>query len=209
MQTVELLLDEFTDHTVRAEWQLLADAGLPSQALHTGSTNAPHITLAVARAIPEPVEQGVALLAQGLPLPVELGALVVFGSRRLALARLVLAQPALLALHAETAAALQGCPGVPQYLVPGRWTPHATLARGLTPAQVATALETLGQVEPLSGSIVALRRWDSEQRRAWLLGAGPPHEEPREEPHEEPDEEPEEEPDEAPSARGRLRPGGR
>lgn len=171
MQTVELLLDEGTDEAVRGEWQRLADAGLPSQALHTGSTNAPHITLAVARAIPEPVEASFAVLSDGLPLPVELGALVVFGSRRLALGRLVLAQPPLLALHGRTAVAVQDCPGVPQYLVPGRWTPHVTLARGLTPTQVGTALETLGQVDVLSGSVTVMRRWDSDQRRAWLLGA--------------------------------------
>jgi 2'-5' RNA ligase len=169
VQTVELLLDDATDEAVRAEWRSLADAGLPSQALHTGSTNAPHVTLAVARSIPEEIEAAVAALVQELPLPVELGALVVFGARRLALARLVVAQSPLLALHAATATAVKDCPGVPHYLVPGRWTPHVTLARGLSPAQVATALETLGQVEPLSGSIVHLRRWDSEQRRAWLL----------------------------------------
>ena len=169
MQTVELLLDAATDEAVRSEWLRLADAGLPSQALHTGSTNAPHITLAVSRSLPEAVEASVAELADALPLPVELGALVVFGSRRLALARLVLAQPPLLALHQRSAAVLQDCPGVPQYLVPGRWTPHVTLARGLTPAQVATALETLGQVDVLSGTVTAMRRWDSEQRRAWLL----------------------------------------
>jgi 2'-5' RNA ligase len=169
VQTVELLLDAATDEAVRTEWQRLAEVGLPSQALHTGSSNAPHITLAVARAIPEAVEASVAALSDALPLPVDLGALVVFGSRRLALARLVLAQARLLTLHERTAAALQDCPGVPQYLVPGRWTPHVTLARGLTPAQVATALETLGQVDVLTGTITAMRRWDSEQRRAWLL----------------------------------------
>lgn len=171
MQTVELLLDALSDAAVRGEWQRLADAGLPSQALHTGSTNAPHITLAVARAIPEAEEAAVANLSMALPLPVELGALVVFGSRRLALARLVLAQPPLLALHQQTAAAMQDCPGVPQYLVPGRWTPHVTLARGLTPSQVAAALETLGQLDVLSGTVTVMRRWDSDQRQAWLLGA--------------------------------------
>jgi 2'-5' RNA ligase len=169
VQTLELLLDEVTDEVVRGEWQRLADAGLPSQALHTGSTNAPHITLAVARDLPEAVEGSVAALADALPLPVELGALVVFGSRRLALARLVIAQAPLLGLHERTAAAMQDCPGVPQYLVPGRWTPHVTLARGLSPAQVATALETLGQVDSLSGSVTVMRRWDSERRRAWRL----------------------------------------
>lgn len=169
MQTIELLLDGVTDAAVRAEWQGLADAGVPSQALHTGSTNAPHVTLAVARSIPDDVDTAVASLTASLPIAVELGPLVVFGSRRLALARLVVAQPPLLALHEETAAALRDCPGVPRYLLPGRWTPHVTLSRGLIPAQVATALETLGQVEPLAGTIEHLRRWDSEQRRAWLL----------------------------------------
>lgn len=171
MQTVELLLDEATDAAVRGEWKRLADAGLPSQALHTGSTNAPHVTLAVARAIPGVVEASVSELSEALPLPVGLGALVVFGSRRLALARLVLAQPPLLSLHERTAAALRDCAGVPQYLLTGRWTPHVTLARGLAPAQVATALETLGQVDVLSGAITAMRRWDGDQRRAWLLGS--------------------------------------
>ena len=174
MQTVELLLDEVTDQAVRGEWQRLADAGLPSQALHTGSTNAPHITLGVARAIPPEEEAAVVELSAALPLPVELGAVVVFGSRRLALARLVLAQPPLLALHAQTAAVLRTCPGVPQYLEPGRWTPHVTLARGLSPGQVATALETLGQVDVLSGSVTVMRRWDSDQRLAWLLGSAHP-----------------------------------
>jgi 2'-5' RNA ligase len=170
VQTVELLLDEPTDAAVRAEWKRLADAGLPSQALHTGSTNAPHITVAVARVIPAEVERHVAGLVHRLPLPVELGALVVFGSRRLALARLVVAQADLLGLHAATAAAVQDCPGVPHYLTAGHWTPHVTLARGLGPTQVATALETLGNVDGLAGSIERMRRWDSERRRAWLLG---------------------------------------
>jgi 2'-5' RNA ligase len=169
VQTVELLLDETTDQAVRAEWQRLADAGLPSQALHTGSTNAPHVTLAVARAIPAEVEQEVALLVHHLPVPVELGALVVFGSRRLALARLLVAQADLLGLHAATAAAVRECPGVPHYLTAGHWTPHVTLARGLSPTQVGTALETLGQVDGLTGRIERMRRWDSERRRAWLL----------------------------------------
>ena len=63
MQTVELLLDPTTDAAVRAEWQRLAEAGLPSQARHHGGTNAPHITLGVAEMIPEEVERRLSLAA--------------------------------------------------------------------------------------------------------------------------------------------------
>ena len=72
MQTVELLLDAQTDATVRAEWKLLAEVGLPSQALHLGPTNAPHITLGVARSIPDEVEGRLPEAMGMLPLEVEL-----------------------------------------------------------------------------------------------------------------------------------------
>jgi 2'-5' RNA ligase len=172
VQTVELLLDALTDAAVRAEWQLLADAGLPSQALHQGLTNAPHITLGVARSIPDEVESRLPSAMAALPLAVELGAVVVFGSRRLALARLVLADRLLLDLHETTAAVMAPCTGVPHYLQAGHWTPHVTLARGLGTAQVGPALDALGQVTSLSGTIEQARRWDSEQRKVWLLGDG-------------------------------------
>jgi hypothetical protein len=45
VQTVELLLDEALEAQVLAQWRALADAGLPSQALHTGPANRPHVTL--------------------------------------------------------------------------------------------------------------------------------------------------------------------
>jgi hypothetical protein len=65
VQTVELLLDPTTDSAVRAEWQRLAEVGLPSQARHHGGTNAPHITLGVAEMIPEEVEGQLSLAADG------------------------------------------------------------------------------------------------------------------------------------------------
>ncbi|MFD6820552.1 hypothetical protein ACFWC5_09265 [Streptomyces sp. NPDC060085] len=41
MRTVEVLLDEAADLSVREAWLRLADAGLPSQALHPSPTNSP------------------------------------------------------------------------------------------------------------------------------------------------------------------------
>jgi hypothetical protein len=53
--------------------------------------------------------------------------------------------------------------------VPGRWTPHVTLARGLDAAGVGRALEVLGGSGPIEGAAVDCRRWDSQARRAWSL----------------------------------------
>lgn len=75
-QTIELTLDEDLDAAVREEWGLLSAAGLPSQALHLGLTNAPHVTLGVASAL------GVATIERladvELPDEVRLGGLLVF-----------------------------------------------------------------------------------------------------------------------------------
>lgn len=55
VQTVELLPDAVTDSVVRTQWGALLAAGLPSQARHTGATNAPHVTLGVSAAVPHSV----------------------------------------------------------------------------------------------------------------------------------------------------------
>lgn len=171
MQTVELLLDPTTDAAMRADWQRLAEAGLPSQALHHGGTNAPHITLGVAETIPEEVEGQLSLAADVLPLPLQLGALVVFGSRRLVLARLVLPDTRLLELHEATASALQRWVSPRENAFAGHWTPHVTLARGVSRARIGDAITALGPLRGLSGQITLARRWDSERRRAWVIGS--------------------------------------
>ena len=46
--SIELLLDQRADTTIRRLWHALADAGLPSQLRVTSDTNRPHITLVAA-----------------------------------------------------------------------------------------------------------------------------------------------------------------
>ena len=104
MQSVELLLDPATDAAVRAEWAALSAAGLRSQADHRGETNAPHVSLAVADHFPAEGEEALVGAVATVPFPVRLGALVVFGSRRLVLARLVVVDRPILDLHAAVAA---------------------------------------------------------------------------------------------------------
>ena len=170
VQTVELVVDEATDAAVRRSWDVLAAAGLPSQARHPGATNRPHVTLAVASAIPGPVESGLAGAVAELPIPVRLGGLVCFAGRRWVLARLVVPSADLLRLHAAVADVVSGCPGLRPQLLPGRWTPHVTLARGLTIDQVGTALAALGDRSELVGEAVAARRYDGEGRTEWPVG---------------------------------------
>jgi 2'-5' RNA ligase len=168
LHSVEALLDTATDTEVRREWAALAQAGLPSQANHAGVTNTPHVTLSVAGGVPDFVEGRVGRAFEALlPVPVRLGALVVIGSRRYALARLVVPSAELLRLHAAVAAAMAGAPDVPEQVRPGRWTPHVTIARGLGSRQVGEALAVLGRARPLDGTIVSVRRWDPTSGRAW------------------------------------------
>lgn len=173
---MELLLDPGLDAVVRGQWGLLAHAGLPSQARHTGPTNAPHVTLAVADEMADDVERALLAAVAILPLPVRLGGLVVFGApRRRVLARLVVPSRDLLDLHAAVWAAVAHCPGVSEFSRPGQWTPHVTLARGLDDAGIAAALAALATVAASDGTATTARRWDPHTRRAWEIGVGGDH----------------------------------
>jgi 2'-5' RNA ligase len=177
LHSVEALLDPATDELVRHEWAVLAAAGLPSQAGHRGESNAPHVTLSAAGLVPNAVEARIVEVLEGFePLPVRLGPLVVLGSRRPVLARLVLPSEQLLRLHASVARAMDGASDVPDQVRPGCWAPHVTLGRGLRPTQVGKALEVLDGlrgVRLLDGAIASVRRWDPVAGRTWRVAGIP------------------------------------
>lgn len=197
VQSVELVLDEALDARVRQQWRALAEAGLPSLARHTGPSNRPHVTLVVASGVaPEHEDRLTAALADGsdtdapvpapVPLPLLLGGYVVFGTHKHVLARSVVPTAALLALQARAWQAWDGVLERPETVRPGRWTPHVTLAKHLTDAQVAHALTALragpgpdadrpGRSEQADeGHAVALRRWDGERRIDWQVAPAVP-----------------------------------
>lgn len=167
VQSAELLLDPGLDAAVRREWAVLSDAGLPSQNRHLGESNRPHITVAVAASMPDALDDGDAVRFD--PFDVRLGGLVVFGGRSITLARLVVPSSELLDLHARLHEAV-GERSL-DHLDPGRWTPHVTVARRLTPEEAGAAVRLLSvDVDDLVGSAVALRRWDGEAKREWRIG---------------------------------------
>jgi hypothetical protein len=171
LQSVDALLDADTENQVQAEWRALAAAGLPSHANQLGGPTVPHVTLSVAASVPEFVESRLRAVVRGrLPVPVRLGPLVVMGSRRFVLARLVVPSTPLLELHTALADAMVAAPDVPEPMRPGRWTPHVTLARGLGSRQVGEALAVLGRARPIDGAIESVRRWNPVSERSWTLG---------------------------------------
>lgn len=163
-QAVELLLDASSEARVVAEWRRLDEAGLRSQAQHPGTSNRPHLTLAAVADLPAALDPVVAAACRGrLPLPARLGALVVFGGRRVTLARLVVPDAALLGLHAAVCAELDDAGSLTEV---GRWVPHVTLALRMPPDQLGSAVDVLG---PGPGDVrfEGVRRWDGTARRTW------------------------------------------
>ncbi|MCD9199906.1 2'-5' RNA ligase family protein [Aeromicrobium wangtongii] len=172
VQSVELVLDAGLDQLVREEWALLLAARLPSQARHTGESNAPHVTLGLASVVTPAAEEALRSVPGPAGMTVRLGGWLVFSGRRHVLARAVVPSADLLSLHAQVTTAMDGLPDQPSTTTPGRWTPHVTLARRLTTDQLARALDRLvGRPRQPEGTVAGLRRWDGEARVAWGIGA--------------------------------------
>ena len=170
VQSVELLLDARLESTVRHEWEALIAAGVTRRLRRGGEPAVPHITLGVAASIPAQVEDAFQTIDHGVGLELRLGGLLLLGGRSSVLVRLVVPSAPLLDLQATVWAALQECPGVPDTMAPGRWTPHVTLARRVTSSDLSTAVDVLGARTSAEGSVAGMRRWDGDARRAWALG---------------------------------------
>ncbi|HEY5855398.1 MAG TPA: 2'-5' RNA ligase family protein [Aldersonia sp.] len=168
VQSVELLFDPDTDARLRRQWQLLLDAGLPSQGHNRSESNRPHVTIAVAREIWPRIEKDLARVAFA-PFQVRIGGVLVFGRRQAIVTRSVVPSDALLALHRAVHDVVAGCPGVAGHSAPGDWSPHVTLTRRVRADQLGAVIATvLGEPE-LVGEAVGVRRWDGEGRREWRV----------------------------------------
>lgn len=170
--SVELLLDEQSDSTIRHMWRALDEAGIPSAAAIRSSTNRPHVTLLAAGQIASAVDGEISLLTDRLPIDCVIGAPLVFGTGRFTLTRMVVASTELLALQAEVyERCLRHLSAEPfPHSAPGQWVPHVTLGRRLTSVQVGQALG-LAEVaaSEVVGRVIGLRRWDGDQREEHLM----------------------------------------
>ncbi|MCW2605302.1 MAG: hypothetical protein JWN61_3437 [Pseudonocardiales bacterium] len=174
VQSVELLADHAVDDWIWTQWRALEAAGLPSQVRHGSLTNWPHVTLAVADAIPAAIDAGLsAVVEAALPMPMRVGGVIWFPGRRHVVARAIIASDALLGVHAEIAARLDGLDGRGARMAPGAWTPHITLARGVRTEQLGEVMAVLAGVDGIAeeheGIFTACRRWDSDAKITWEL----------------------------------------
>lgn len=162
LHSLELTFDAESDALVRADWQALRDAGLPSQLDHRGVTNAPHVTVVAAAALSEEaVDTAVTGLGPMLPLRARASGLVLLGGQRLTVARLLDLDDGVvrqvLAVRAHLPAR--------QHL---GWLPHVTLARRLPRDEAQAALGVLGHAD-VELTLTSLRRWDPDQRSVRVL----------------------------------------
>lgn len=165
--SVELLLDPDADRAIRGVWDILAEAGVRSQAAHRAPSNRPHVTMTVSAAISGVVDAELAEVAAALPLPCRIGAPILFGRGPFTLARLVVPSAELLRLQAQI---YRNClPHMPSgafaHAEPGHWTPHVTLARRLDAALLEKAMPLAG-VE-IDGTFAGLRRWDGDAKHEY------------------------------------------
>ena len=155
LHALELIPDEAGRAAVRADWQRLRDAGLPSQLDHRGATNAPHLTVVSAPALPEEaIDVAATRLGSLLPVRGRTSGLLLLGGDRLTVARA-------LDLDDDVVRRVLAV----RVQVPDRshlgWLPHVTLARRLDRADAQRALDVLGHADVVL-SFTELRRWDPD-----------------------------------------------
>jgi 2'-5' RNA ligase superfamily len=172
VQSVELLLDEASDAAIRAQWDLLGDAGLPTARRSEPSPHhAPHITLWAGEVLSRAAEEALPGLFTDLDLALRIDALMIFGAQRGSwiLVREVLATVSLLELQQRVVQVAGSDDPSGQFGV-GRWAPHVTLARGLRSEELGAAADVLGRAPGKTLTTVRrARRWDGTRRTAWSV----------------------------------------
>jgi 2'-5' RNA ligase len=168
VHSIELLFDRDTEAALRSIWDELADAGTTART----PAGRPHVTLAVADRIDAHVDGLLRPIVEGLPVRCSVGASLLLGRSNAILARLVVPTAELLRLHAGVyrVCADYLLPEPMPNCLPGRWTPHVTLARRVGEPGLSQTLRIAGRPAQIDGSFGGLRRWDGDQRVEYQIG---------------------------------------
>lgn len=167
-QALECYFDAEADAAVRALWQRLDRAGVPSLAAHGGR---PHVTFAVGGAIPAAARRDLTTDLTRLALPrLWLYTLGTFPTAGNELFLGAVTDTELLAVHVAVHDTLAGRVRDPSaYYLPGAWVPHCTLAQDLTPQQLAAAFAALHPVGPIRARIATVGVLDTRTRDVDVL----------------------------------------
>jgi hypothetical protein len=155
LHALELLPDDAGCDVVRRDWQLLRDAGLPSQLDHRGATNSPHVTVLAAPALDADDERRAAELVAGLlPVQARASGIALLGGARVSVVRVLDVPDELVGAVLRLRSQVRDV----QHL---GWLPHVTLARRMDRADVGRAVEVLGHEDAVL-TLTSLRRWDPD-----------------------------------------------
>ncbi|KAA2262335.1 2'-5' RNA ligase family protein [Solihabitans fulvus] len=146
-QGLVVFFDEAADTEVRGLWRRLGEAGVPGPPGEFG----PHLTLAVAGAIPGGARKALRDDLALLSLPdLWLHTLAAFSGSENVLILAAVVDGELLAVHSAVHDVLAGKVKNPSaYYLPGSWVPHCTLASGIDDEQVVTGFRTLYPTRPI------------------------------------------------------------
>lgn len=153
---LEMFFDDAADAAIRALWRRLEAAGVPSLPSRTRYAPRPHVSLAVAGAIPPRTRQALRRDLGLLTLPeLWLYTLGTFPTGENELFLGAVTDTELLAVHSAVHDVLAGQVRQPSaYYLPGAWVPHCTLTQDVTTEQLATGFGVLHPVEPVRARVV-------------------------------------------------------
>ncbi|MBF4162114.1 2'-5' RNA ligase family protein [Nocardioides acrostichi] len=165
LHSLELVPDDEGQEAVRAQWQALLDAGLPSQAQHRSPSNAPHVSVVEAARLPdEAIDVARVRLAGLLPVTVRVGGVLVLGTGP----RVTLARP--VGLDDDVQRRALAVRAQVRDRAHGGWLPHLTLARRLPAEDLPRALAVLAKCGPPERVVLAeLRRWNPDRGHVTAL----------------------------------------
>ncbi|MPZ83464.1 MAG: 2'-5' RNA ligase family protein [Actinophytocola sp.] len=154
-QALEFYFDDEADAAVRGLWRRLDKAGVPSLAARTHGRHRPHVTFALASAIPPKTRDALREDLRLLSIPhLWLYSLSAFSASDMGLMITAVVDTELLAVHSAVHDVLAKKVMQPSaYYLPGSWVPHCTLAHGLEPTQVTAAFAALFPLAPIKARV--------------------------------------------------------
>lgn len=170
-QALEFFFDQSAEAAVRALWQRLEQAGVPSLLTHTHRHHRPHVTFALGGAIAPAARADLRRDLALLSLPnVWLYTLGTFPTADNGLFLGAVADAELLAVHVAVHDALaHRVRDQWAYYLPGAWVPHCTLAEGITAVQLATGFAALHPIQTIRATVTEVGITDTRTGDVDLL----------------------------------------
>lgn len=159
---IELFFDSGADRDVRSLWSSLESVGIGSLETRTHGHHHPHVTLAVADAIPDHARAAIRDCFDELP-EIRLGSVGIFPGDDRVIYLLATPTSELLALNRAVTNVLLAAPvEVWPHYVPGQWVAHCTLAQTVPAGRLGVAIDALDGWDPITAAVVGVNITDTE-----------------------------------------------